>query len=288
MKKTIFKTLLFALAAISLITACDKHVDRPNPTITFFAGQGLTAKDTVIPTGELVSVGLICQWNGTDPLKTISLYWNNEYQITYAIDSKDNQLDTFGINLYKTSKDLDEWIFELGDANGQTAYAGISLTKDKTGGLIRIHKNITLGSQTNTEKGNFYSLSDSTVYKLADAVGKQEIQDLVLGYDTDNKTYLASPAADLTGEYDLSAWLTKNSTKFCLTTMLKREFELIESDILILSAFDATKQIDIVPQLAVDKVYAFKTSTGRYGLIKINALTAAATGLVSLDIKIQK
>jgi hypothetical protein len=288
MKKKVIKISALIIFSLALFASCDKHEVRPNPTLSFATADGYTFKDTTIAAGDTVQIGLQSDWNGTDLLKTLSIYVNNIFQNSYAIPGDISQSGILNLKIIKTKNDSDGWGFEIADINGQKAFIGILLTKDKTGGQIDYLQNITLGAQNNQGTGNFFSISESTVYTLANATSNQQIIDMVLGYNATDKAYLASPNANLTGDYDLSSWTTKNSIMYCTTTYQDVNFDMIDSDLLLISAYDETKDTEKAIELQKGKIYSFKSSTGKPGLIKVLSTASNDAGTAGIEIKIQK
>jgi len=288
MNKTILK-ILFAIVFSSLIiTGCDKNETRPNPNMSFVTDQGYTYQDASFVSGDTLWVGLNCKWNGTDLLKTITLYANDVQISSYSINEATGQELQLTVTLTKSQSDNEKWDFELADANGQKTVLSLTLTKDQSGTAIESISGIKLGAQDNTTIGGFYALSNREIYSETEAFDHQTIIDMVCGYDNDNKTFLASPGANLDGVYDLSAWTAPlNTTNYCATDITTLQFDLIETDALIIEAFDVDNQKGKAKELSVDDIYVFKTQSGKYGIFKVTAVEAGTDGSFTFDIKVQ-
>ena len=287
MKKRLKNLAIIAVILTIVFQACTKMETRPSPTMSFSDDTLLVNTDTIIAAGDTVQVGINCKWNGQDELKTLSIYLNNQYVNTFAVPNNVMTEGVIDLKLIKTGMDSDGWLFELVDANGQRGYLGIMIRKDKTGGTILKIANIVLGAQSNTGIGNFFSLQNGTAYTLQNASNNQATIDLVHGYNDTDKAYLASPAADLTNDYDLSAWTVKNNTLFYPTTRTPIEFDLIETDKPIISSFKEDGATTKATSLAAGKVYSFKSAPGKYGLIKVITVPNAKTGTISFEVKMQ-
>ncbi|MFN8259068.1 MAG: hypothetical protein U0W24_25490 [Bacteroidales bacterium] len=289
MKNKLRKLAIIAVITTLVFQACTKIETRPNPTMAFSTDTDtiLTSGKDSLSAGDTVQVGLNCTWNGTDELRTLSIYLNNQYVNTYAVPSNVITTGIIYLKIIKTNLSSDSWVFELTDANGQRGYLSLYIPKSTKGNSIKKISNIILGAQSNAGIGNFFSVINSTVYSLQNATNNQEDMDLLLGYNSTDKAYLASPAADLTGDYDLSAWTVKNNTLFCPTTRSVAEFDMIETDLPIISSFYEDQATDKIVSLTAGTVYSFKTADGKLGLIKIISVPSSNTGTSNFEIKIQ-
>jgi len=153
----------------------------------------------------------------------------------------------------------------------------------------------TLGAQSNTTVGGYYSVAGNTVYTQANAFANQAAIDILCFYEleTGNNIALASPGTGITGIFTGDTapenWTTKNITNFLNTTITAEQFDAIaETDQIIVSSFveaDARKKAkDMQPGMVV----SFKTTDGTYGLLKVMEVVQGATGSVKFEVKIKK
>ncbi len=287
MNKIIYRILFAILFSNLIIMGCQKDEARPNPTMSFITEEGYIFEDASFASGDTLLIGLECKWNGTDLLKNISSYANDQPIGSLSIDETNGQELQIATKLTKSQLETEKWDFELTDANGQKTMIAISLTKDQTGAAIESVTGIKLGTQNNTEFAGFYAISNGEIYFQSVALTNQTIIDFIAAYDTGNEMFLASPAANLDGIYDLTDWTIKNMTYYCATDMSTLQFDFIDSDALIIEAFDEDKQSEIVKQLSVDDVYVFKTQAAKYGIFKVTAVDNVSDGSFTIDIKVQ-
>lgn len=107
-----------------LFTACEDDTAKKNPTLEYKTSAGYTFNDTAIAQGDSVLIGLIAKYNGDDNLKSIEIV-NNETVIgTKTFDDTEFYLD---ITLTKNNAPVDELVFTLKDAGGQTAELSIKI-----------------------------------------------------------------------------------------------------------------------------------------------------------------
>jgi len=290
MKKTILRTILAAFFISTVIIGCKKDEVRPAPTISFITAAGYISTDATVFAGDEVVVGLKCDWNGTDALKTVKAYANDVIVGSpYVIPEADAQSASIEITITKTEAATEKWEFEVTDAQGEKSSVSLTLTVNTA-----INKIVaTIGAQENSSKSGYYSLSTKLNYNAADAKTHQSVIDFIGAYDATNFLHLVSPAApNLPEPYltDMADWTTKNNTKFCATTVTQDVFNSIATEDLLISSFstDPANQKNKAKNLKVGDIYSFITSGGKYGLLKVTAAAVAANGEVSIEIKIQK
>lgn len=171
----------------------------------------------------------------------------------------------------------------------QTETENISV-KERITRPVKTYSSVTLGAQSNTTKGGYYSLTNNSVMYLPIAQNTPENVDLIYFYGTTNEATLCAPNDSTVnggrGNLPLAIDLTKqNTTKFSPTTLTTTDFDAMEDDtnISTISTITETK----INHLAVNQVIAFETILGKKGLIKITAINGTGTGTIVFDVKIQ-
>ena len=290
MKKSVC-ILVTILSLGTVFNACKKTEDTPhsNPTGTFFQDAAYISSDAAVVSGKIVKVGLNFKWNGLDSLKTLKIYVNETQSgESFALTEGQGKDYSMNINITKSQNPTEKWTFEMTDAGNQSVSLTLTLTKDATGGAIFVRNDVSLGAQSNTTVGSLYAPSTNTVFALADAASNQAVIDIICGYDATNATFLSCPGANnLSGTYNFSTWTTKNVTYYNISTLSAEQFDLIDSDKLIIPAFNGSTQSK-AKALAVGNIFALKTISGKYGLLKIKTVNTNATGSVTFDLKIQQ
>ncbi|HPD95751.1 MAG: hypothetical protein H6537_02930 [Bacteroidales bacterium] len=161
---------------------------------------------------------------------------------------------------------------------------------------------VTLGAQSNTSIGSFYSISENKVYTQETAYNNQENIDLLCFYEFDdthqNYTTIASPGSKITGIFtDETApdnWTTKNLTTFCQVSaesLTVDQFDQIKQDDAVIETYyDSVSFYKKAKVLKVDDIYAFKTQDGTYGLFKVLAVSdpEGETGWIKIELKLKK
>jgi hypothetical protein len=293
MKKAILKTTLLVFVILgTFITGCKKDEVRPAPTISFLVGGDYTSTDASVYAGDTVLVGLQCTWNGSDPIKTLTLYANDQMIGTPTDIPEDYQQGfIFNTTITKSEVQTENWVFEATDSQGEKNSVSLILSLDDSGGLI-VEGLATIGAQDNTTDFGYYSLTTNLNYNAANAQTYQNLIDMLGAYDETNFLHLVSPNANNLPEpylTEIADWTTKNATLFCSTTFGPDQFDFINRDNLLISAFSSIPddQKNKAKDLKVGDVYSFRTGNGKFGLFKVTEVTSGASGKVSIDIKIQ-
>lgn len=162
---------------------------------------------------------------------------------------------------------------------------------------------VTMGAQSNTTIGSFYSTGQNKVYAQDLAFTSQDTIDFLCFYEHDvinnriNDITLASPGSNITGIFigdsKPDTWAVKNLTKFQAPAqaITVEEFDLLDqNDATIESYFDNTvtsgnKKAKV---LVAGDIYAFKTHNSVYGLLKVIEVVQGAEGSVKFEVKLKK
>ncbi len=134
MKKTFVKSILVSLFISLIIMGCKKDEVtplRPAPTISFITDASYITGDATVFSGDTVLVGLQCDWNGTDAMKTLTIYVNDVVSGSPEI-IPENYAQTFKYLVKLTKSDLisEKWVFEIADAQGEKSSVSLTLTTD--------------------------------------------------------------------------------------------------------------------------------------------------------------
>ena len=292
------KLLLFGLgviASMSVLTSCKKDEVLPaGPTVTFANGSTYTAKEADT---AYTFVALI---EAAGELKEIKLFdvsdATKETQIGTAItkfDSDTKQTLNYTINLVGKTGDVKVKV-SVTDKKDQTNSYVFTLTTYKAPVVlseINTYTATLLGGQSNSAVGSYYASSTNKVYKSVDAANNSALIDFIYYYGSKNKATLVAPD-NITvnggvGNLTLATVLnTQNATRFGASTLSAVEFDAItkDADLNSLTTFDT----DIENTLSVGSVFAFKTASGKKGLIKVNNITGLDAGSITITVKVQK
>lgn len=299
MKRLSFLFAIILMASMPFFTSCGKDpATDVKPTINFIGGTGYTSQDVTLKAGETLKVGISAFSNASSKAKLKSfkiVRTFNNVPFT-ALDSTLNSTDAFNITIesfaYPTAG-VERWAFTITDKDGEFSEISFNVTTT-SGGQITSYTQKILGSYDNATIGSSFASSDGTVYSLANAKTNAAKIDWMYYYGATNLATLASPNDATVAEIFTSAtngpatWSVRNDTKFdkvTLPTGLTWDNITTDAEIVILaSGVSKTK----VTALTVGQIVAFKTVTGKQGLIKVEAITGTGAGSITYSVKVQQ
>jgi len=278
------------------IFGCEKEkVNYPSPLIQFVTDSGFVFSDTILALGQPFKVGI----NATNPKVNLTNF-------IIKVDSDENEiyLDS-GMNtpnLYferyitKGIKEFEKWIFIIRDRNGKSAEVSLNIAKDSssTFGDINYFSSVELGAQNNAV-GNFFSLSEDSVYSLNSAYENQNTIDLCYYYDfidTDENT-IASPGANIDnsvfpGTSGLSNWAIRKTSRFKTANITEQDFMNATNDSLLIVVYGQSDGNRKAKNLQSGNIFSFKNENGKVGLFKVNSVSGTDTGNINISIKVQE
>lgn len=156
-------------------------------------------------------------------------------------------------------------------------------------------KTVKLGAQSNTSIPGFYSVSEIKTYTMDQGFQNQSAIDIFCFYEaeTGNNIALASPGSNITGIFtgasSVENWTTVNTTRFSATTLTVAQFDaVVETDELIVTAYDTANNYRKAKDLKIDDIYAFKTQAATNGLLKVTEVVQGTDGSVTFEVKVKK
>jgi hypothetical protein len=212
-----------------------------------------------------------------------------------ALDSTLNSTDAFNITLESfayPAAGTERWTFTITDKDGEFSEISFNITTT-AGGPINEYSQKILGSYDNSAYGSSFASADGTVYTLADAKANAAKIDWMYYYGSTAFATLSSPsdasAASVfsTGNGPAN-WSVRNDTKLgkvTLPTGLTWASITTDAEIVILASEASDSK---VTALTVGQIVAFKTVTGKLGLIKVEAITGTGAGTITYSVKVQK
>lgn len=153
-------------------------------------------------------------------------------------------------------------------------------------------KIVTLGAQGNTSTPGFLSVGLNKLYTLNQANQDQANIDIFCFYEEGNDIAIGGPGSRISGIFGGEAndpvnWAVKNGTLFSEVTTLTPEWfdALPDGDAAIQSYYnDGRKKAS---RLTAGQIWAIKTQSEKYVLIKIISVTNGATGSVTFEYKVK-
>lgn len=304
MRKNFFFLLLVFAVASTVLVSCnkDENTDPQVPSINFVGGSGYVSTDGTYPVNTLLKVGINAAANTTSGSKLTKLVVTRTFNNvpTTVLDSTIS-VSNFNIeaNFYTASvAGTERFAVKVTDADGESNEISFNITTTPVEATVSIYTAILMGGQSNLNIGSFWSSSNNTVYKQADAALNQNKVDLVYFYGTENKASLAAPDEATLGTVWASGyfgdWTIRNATRFKKTTGVNWDAITTTDDDLINE--NATGlSLSMVNQLQVGDIVAFETAAtsanaSKKGLYKVIEITGSGPSdrAIKIEVKIKK
>ncbi len=294
--------IFLCVALAAFLTACDSSTVEPTnedisvtiegaKTETVKSGTKVTRKVSIVAKKKLAEFRIIKD-GGTffvkdkDFTNPESFAYTFEYATTAADEGKTLN---FG--------------FEVTDKEGTKANSSLAITVEKgvtpppTSELVE-YNSIVLGAQNNTTLGSSLDAETGKIYLIKDATANAAAIDLIYFHGAaggTNEASVCNPTDDAVTFVlpQVATWSPKNNTELRMTALTGTEFGMLtaKDGNMLVDYFN--KGMTLSPatratKLTFNKVIAFKTVGGKYGLFFIKGIGAGETGSVSGAVKIQK
>jgi len=295
MKRTgLIAVLLLVMAGVSFFSSCTTEEENLSPTITFVTGSGYVSSDATLNAGEAFTVNISATANSTSGakltnLKVVRTIGSNP--VTVADENIDLSSFTSEVNANAAFiAGVEKWTFTVTDANGETAEISLNITTN-AGGEISTFTQKILGSY-NSSYGSFFASADGSVYSQTQAYDNQSKVDWCYFYGVENAATIAAPDNDEaktvyhSATYGLQNWTTLNATLFGKVE-LPDEWDNIVTDAQIVAVAGNCTESKI-NQIAVGDVLAFKTVSGKLGLIRVTDIATGNAGSITYNVKVQQ
>jgi hypothetical protein len=291
--KKISTLFIILFSGIMMFSGCKKDDPEVLPTITLKSTAGFISANTQAAFGDTLIFGVTANSNGTDNLVKFSVYVNNVNIVDSTINTQNFSFDFYSL---KSVAPSEVWKFVATDITGKEASTTVTITGNF--GQIDSYTGITLGAQNNTTIESFLSYSNNTTTKYfqAAAFADQANIDMFCFYEAtgthQNFMSLAAPGSHITGIFTGATapdfYTINNLTYFVKTTLSAAQFSAVANDAVVIDSFDPANKFRKATVLTVGDVYAFLLHSGKYGLLKITAVTGVEDGSLQMDVKIQK
>jgi hypothetical protein len=286
--KAIKKLVLFMLVGtVAAATySCNKGDEQGAPNLT------VTATPSSAAPGQTVKIHITSSSTGTVKKMLIEERIPGTTSYNTKKDSAVNQANFFYDYNYTLASDASGSVdirVTVTDDKSQTTTKTATITVTGTGTLKECNS-ITLGAQDNA-MGSSFSSSDCSVYTVTDAKNNASKVDIIYFYGATNLATVAGPSDNSfgTGTNQISSlgvqdWSVHNATMFRKITGFTWDnatVATIQAAYTGASAAEDTK----ANMLAVGDMVAFKTASGKYGVLRVKALTPSSTGSITIDVK---
>jgi hypothetical protein len=296
MKRVLYFLSAILITSVTLLTSCTEDTTTPDqpPTIEFVAGSGFVSENVTLTVGTTFQIKVLMEANATSGSKIQDLKVTRVFDLqtsdtTYSINETTATV-TIGFIAMPTAG-VERITFEAIDKAGQSASVYLDITTENATTPINTFTMKILGSYQSSYGSSFASL-DGTVYSMNDAYNNQASIDFLYWWGSSTSATIGAPDdanANLvyTGATGLPNWTIKNATRFQTTALTAAEFDAInDGNVLATNASGADKTR--IGTLAVGNVFAFKSVTGKSGLIKVTNITTGAAGDITIDVKVEE
>lgn len=294
--------ILFLLA--SLITACTPMEPEPEtfPFIIFKTGSGFITDGSAVPPGGTVKIGISATGGGA-AITNLVVKRDADGVVTTETDRglyiMSGGLDTTLIYT-RGYANTERWKIFIMNSLRDTATASIMILKGagSAWGEISYYPSVVLGMQANVTHPCFLDLASGNAYTKVTVTGNEAAVDLSVfwyltsGISSPTLTCPSYPAA-LNWFPDYSSWPVRNQTLYDYYSsdndlVSEAQFVSAENDSLLVTAYRSQTVSGQSKFAYTGKIVPFRTSSGRYGLLKVIRADERADGTVEVAIKIQK
>ncbi|HNV95045.1 MAG TPA: hypothetical protein PKG63_01120 [Bacteroidales bacterium] len=290
MRKNLY--LLLVVVALLCTFSCKKEEKiLVNPNLNLSEETGYVFSDTAIASGVSFKIKIICNSNNGSNLTNLEVKQNNIIILNYGLNAPSLEKE---VTLTKTNNEIDTIDIIIRNYDGLSAEKSLRITKTSSPyNDIIIVDNITIGAQNNTTIGSFLDVETGNVYTQDSAFNHQSLIDILYYYNSTELNCFSSAGGNIAGIYTGPTapenWTTKNTTYFSRNTIniTNDEFINCQNDSLIIAHifFDGGRK---AKSLQANQFWAFQTQSGKYGILKINAVSDENSGTINISYKIQK
>lgn len=295
MKRLFLFLVVIVIASVTLLTSCTTdNTENLPPTINFVAGPNFISNDATMTVSTPFTIKVLAESNVTSGTKLESL----EITRIFNLNSWDTTL-TFNETTYsleagftaQSAPGVEKIEFKVTDKDGQSATISLQVTTEAGTTPINTFTMKILGSYQSVIGSSFASI-DGNVYTLPQAFANQAAVDFLYWWGASTSATIGAPDdanANLvyTGVNGLPNWTTKNATRFKASALTAAEFDAInDGNVLAANATGADQTR--MGSLAVGHVFAFKTVSGKHGLIKVTNIVTGAAGDITIDVKVEQ
>ena len=295
MKKTLIFALSLLVSSALFFSSCTDDDDPLNqpPTISFISGANFISGDATLKVNQEFTVKILAEANTESGSKIQTLKISRVFNLQ-AWDTTFSYNDaTFSFEAIFTANSqtgVERITFEITDKSGQKASIYLDITTEPDVIPIEYFSMRIMGSYLSATGSSFASINGN-VYTMAEAFANQAIIDFLYWWGASALATIGAPDDEnanlvYTGPNGLQNWTTKNATRFKTTTVTATDFDALDDGALIIDAATESDQTRI-GSLAVGNVIAFKTVTGKHGLIKVVNINDGAAGDITIDVKVE-
>jgi hypothetical protein len=296
-------SFILLTSAILLFNQCTEDENGSStPFILLKTGDQYTLNESYVPVGGQLKFGISAAGDGFE-ITNLTVKRKTDAGSVTELDKgmfiKKGGLDTL-LSYYKGYADKETWIFSIMNSNRDTASVSIIVNKGSGSayGDIDFFPSITIGYQNNSTLTNYVDANSGQAYTSTTVAGNEQLIDIVSYYylsSGSSSPTISCPSYNTAKSYYpvMNDWAVQNSTVYDYFTtdnnlISVAEFDAAQNDSLLINGYKPESVSGTCKFCFAGKVIPFKTSQGKYGLLKVLHADEVDTGYIELAIKIQK
>lgn len=291
-----------ALLIIIAFAGCVKDNPETTPLVLLKSGGAFTADGSAVAPGGPLRFGLSVSGGGGAITNLVIKRISDGVVVTEAdrgMYISFGGLDTTVIYTRGYGQ-IERWVFSVMNSYRDTASVSLTVLKGagSAWGEISYHPSIKIGLQENTALPHFVDLHTGSAWDAAGVTDHEPEVDMAafwyLTSGTSSPT-LTCPAysSALTYYPMFGSWSVRNQTMYDYFTsdnnlVTPAQFDLASNDSLLVNAYRPGSVSGQSKFAYTGKVVPFRTSDGKYGLLKVIRADETASGEMEIAVKIQK
>ena len=298
----VYKPFIISIFLCFTFSCTEDELSETNPFVILKPGAEYTKDGASIPVGGQIKFGISAVGDGA-AITNLTVQRITDEEVITELDRgmyiKTGGLDTT-VTFVKGPAELETWRFIIMNGHRDTASvsAVINLGEGSAYGEINYFPSITIGFQNNTELPYYIDLHTGNTYNNTTVEGHEPSIDLARYYylsSGKSSPTLSCPGYETARYYhpEMSSWAVQNSTLYDYETtdydlIAIEEFDAAQNDSLLVNGYIPGSVSGTCKYCYTDKIIPFKTSDGKYGLIKVLHADEFDTGYMEIAVKIQK
>ena len=292
---------LILLAA--LIAGCtEEEMTDSYPFIIFKQGNEFITDGDSVPVGAPMRFGISAVGGGATitNLRVKRMMENDTVtELDKGLYRAEGGLDTT-LSYVKGDAAVETWNFFIQNSNRDTASVFLTVFKGSGSayGPINHYPSIFLSYNENQDYPHYLDLHSGLAYEQNDVAGHEQDIDLAAfwyitsGNSSPTLTCPGYPSAQ-TYYPAFETWPVKNSTTYDYKTSDNNlvsiaQFDAAQNDSLLVNGYLPQNVSGLCKYCYTGKVIPFKTTDGKYGMVKVIRADEQANGTIEIEVKIQK
>ncbi len=296
------RTPALAIFIILAVFGCVPDETETTPLILLKTGSGYTADGSAVSPGASLRFGVSVSGGGAAITNIVVSRISDGVVVTEAdkgVYISYGGLDTTLVYTRGYGQ-IERWVFFVMNSSRDTASVSLTVMKGEGSawGEINYHPSIRLGLQDNTTLPHFADLHTGVAWNASGVAGHEANVDMAafwyLTSGSSSPTLTCPAYSSALTYYPLfGSWSVRNQTMYDYYTsdnnlITAAQFDLAASDSLLVNAYKPQSVSGQSKYAFAGKVVPFRTSDGRYGLIKVIRADETPSGEMEIAVKIQK